>query len=491
MYKYLFKIGSMAVVAVAFMACSNNDIFDEQAVIDQKKATYAENFEKAYGKIDPNQTWDFSTMQQHYNVSAPTSVTSTTTRGMFADWLNAILGSIFYPNTNPSVPTTNTNPITNPNSDNYDKMIIEKDVIEWIGDNMKAGQNNEKKGTFFKMKTKGEPFSIVPMFQGTASYYWELWLEVEGYEDQLIWEKGKHLGYRMSKGGQLYQPGESNTGVDVNAYEVEAPVYTFDLPKGLTMAFYLKVFPNGKGNPNGAAVMSSASNHMIHVSTLPKPKNVPEGNDVTVIGCEDNPTAGADADYEDLVFMMYSKSLPNIERVDTVVVDQTKRYMIEDLGSESDDFDFNDIVVDVAQFVKKQLIYTYDDNYGLVLSDEVVLDTLPQAAIVRAAGGTLDFTLTIGNTTWTKSEHCTVGEMMNTGWNNTEIKPNAVIGAFEVDGWDPAANNISVVVNSPKYGNIKIEFPKKGEAPMIVAFDALPFQSWMHERVRMPQEWIK
>lgn len=485
MYKYLFKIGSMAVVAVAFMACSNNDVFDDQAVIDQKKSTYHDNFVKAYGEIDPNQSWDFSTMQEHYNVStAATSATSATTRGIFTDWLNAIFGGIFYPNSAPSIPQTT-------QTEDYKKIIIEQDVINWIGENMKAGVNNETKGSFFKMKTTGEKFSIVPIFQGIANYYWELWLEVEGYEDELIWQKGKNLGYRMSKDGSLIFPGESNTGVDINAYEVEAPVYTFDLPKDLTMAFYLKVYPNGKNNPNGAVDMSSASNHMIHVSTLPKPKNVPEGNDVTVIGCEDNPYSGADADYEDLVFMMYSKSLPNIVRVDTVVVDQTKRYMIEDLGSESDDFDFNDIVVDVAQFVKKQLIYTYDANYNLVLSDEVVLETLPQAAIVRAAGGTLDFTLKIGDTEWKKSEHCTVGEMMNTGWNKTEIKPNAVIDAFEVENWDPATNNISVVVYSPKYGDIKIEFPKNGEAPMIVAFDALPFQSWMKERVPMPKEWIK
>ena len=470
-------------MGIAFYSCSNNDdIYDNQAVIDQKKSTYAENFVKAYGEIDPNQSWDFSTMQPHYNVtSAAASYSGATTRGIWDDIINTLFGGWRYPNTAPNIP-----------QNTPEKMIIEKDVIEWIGLNMKAGVNNEKKGSFFKMKTTGMPFSIVPMFQGTASYYWELWLQVEGYEDQLIWEKGKDLGYRMNKDSQLIKPGTSNTGVDINAYEVEAPVYTFkDIPEGLNMSFYLKVYPNGKGNPNGANVMSSASNHMIHVSTLPKPKNVPEGNDVTVIGCEDNIAAGADADYEDLVFMMYGQPLPNIVRVDTVVVDKTKRYMIEDLGSESDDFDFNDIVVDVAQLVKKQLIYTYDANYNLVLSDEVVLETLPQHAVVRAAGGTLDFTLTVGNTTWTKSEHCNQSEMMNTGWNNTEIKPNAIIDAFEVEGWDPQANNISVVVKSPKYGDIKIEFPKTGEAPMMIAFDALPFESWMKERVRMPESWIK
>ena len=78
-----------------------------------------------------------------------------------------------------------------------------------------------------------------------------------------------------------------------------------------------------------------------------------------------------EGDYTDLVCMVN-----DIDPVKPI----EKRYLIEDLGSK-DDFDFNDIVVDVKQDIQGN-----------------------QKAIIRAMGGTLDFTLKIGNTEWTKSK---------------------------------------------------------------------------------------
>ena len=72
-------------------------------------------------------------------------------------------------------------------------------------------------------------------------------------------------------------------------------------------------------------------------------------------------------DYCDLIYVVSDNPAPI-----------AKRYLIEDLGAK-DDFDFNDIVVDVIQ-----------DDAG------------KQKAIIRAMGGTIDFTLKIGNTSWSK-----------------------------------------------------------------------------------------
>ena len=63
----LLLIGSMAVMGAAFMSCSKDVAFDSEGLANQAaaqlKAEYRANFEKKYGAIAPNQTWDFSTMK--------------------------------------------------------------------------------------------------------------------------------------------------------------------------------------------------------------------------------------------------------------------------------------------------------------------------------------------------------------------------------------------------------------------------------------------
>ena len=104
-------------------------------------------------------------------------------------------------------------------------------------------------------------------------------------------------------------------------------------------------------------------------------------------------------------------------------------------------------------------------------------------ATVRAMGGTLDFTLTIGNTSWTKSDKFNPKEMLNT----RNIDWNAELDKFEVDGWNYNSNNVSVtVVNDGKERTIK--FSKGGTAPMIIAVD--PTTEWMTERTSVPAEWF-
>ena len=74
--KKLLLMGSMAIMGMAFVACSSNeDLFDENAAIKQKEAAYTANFEKRYGKIDPNQTWDFSTDTPIYSMVSSGNIT--------------------------------------------------------------------------------------------------------------------------------------------------------------------------------------------------------------------------------------------------------------------------------------------------------------------------------------------------------------------------------------------------------------------------------
>ena len=98
----------------------------------------------------------------------------------------------------------------------------------------------------------------------------------------------------------------------------------------------------------------------------------------------------------------------------------------------------------------------------------------------------LDFTLKIGNTTWTKSaKFPNYQQMLNTG-RDGEINYDKELDSFEVKGWNPSKNNISVTVE----GNSNdITFPNTGEAPKVIAVD--PTTKWMNERTPAPESWFK
>ena len=189
--------------------------------------------------------------------------------------------------------------------------------------------------------------------------------------------------------------------------------------------------------------------------------------------------------------MVYGNPVPPTKRVEEEIISYTKRYMMEDLG-DTDDFDFNDVVVDVSN--RKKITYYYDSADATEWYDFKEED-LPQQAIVRAAGGTINFTLTIGSTTWTKNGPYAATSMLNTGWNGGTINKYGALATFEVSNWEPESNNVSVSV--PKKGEIGgesgavqvIRFPKKGKAPKMIAVD--PSVEWMSERSGIPDTWFE
>lgn len=454
----LFLIGSFAVLGVALTSCSKTDVFDSNAEIEKQKDDYASTFVKKYGEIDPNQSWDFCTMAPSYSLeSSSRALTRDGDANVNAD---AVEG----------------------------EMLVEKATIDWMSTNMKAGANNVAKGKPFYLQVPKNSFTIVPIFQGTASYYWQLWMHVDGIEqDKLIWSKG-NIQYITSQGSTDWKsPGTDNTGMN-NAYQIKAPTYTFEnLPEKANMYFYLKVwnsYSDFQKNTINPRKLTSLNQMMLALINCPRPTNVPEGNKVSIIGCEDN--VNGDFDYEDLVFMMYGNPAPPINHVDEVIKGTPKRYMMEDLGEEKPDFDFNDVVVDVISGrAKWKREYEILENGGWNLINETKIEDLPDIAVVRAAGGILDFTLTIGNSTWTKSKELpNYQAMFNTG-RDGEINYDKELSTIKVEGWNPTANNISVTVEGK---NNAISFPEAGKAPMIIAVD--PTTNWMFERTPAPKSWF-
>ena len=167
---------------------------------------------------------------------------------------------------------------------------------------------------------------------------------------------------------------------------------------------------------------------------------------------------GPNGSYSDLVCMVR-----DIDPVRPIA----KRYMIEDLGSKRD-FDFNDIVVDVYQAINGS-----------------------QRAVIRAMGGTIDFTLEIGKTKWQKSVDGVAAGYDTDTWYNTTPNPvwDDVLAEFPVEGWEPENNNITVTVGSVTNDGviIKIPFPRVGEVPMIIALDT--FVDWQKEKDTLPKDW--
>ena len=465
-------MGCMAIAGLAFTSCSNDTLYDSNAASKKVEAEYTANFIKKYGAINPNQTWDFATTMTP-TISLPSSGASArVTRGDNTTFDDPTVGN----------------------------MSIEKEVIQYLWDNLPKGTNNTPKGRAFTMKTTGNPFTIVPLFQGCASYYWELWMWVDGLGHKKIWSKGDDFKFRQVGTTNWSEPGIGMDGMRRGSgpYEVDAPSYTYDIAtKDLDMYFYLKVwtdhdhFTNYMNGSNESAdqpsYSTSLNNWMIDLQNATKPKNLPEGNEVTIIGCEDKTVSGSDRDFEDLVFMVYGKPVPPTKRVEEVIEETGKRYMMEDLG-DTDDFDFNDIVVDVVN--RKKITYIYPSLEATEWTSKTE-ETLPQNAIVRAAGGTIDFTLTIGDTQWNKKQHFTPTLMLNTGWNGGTIDLDAELDRFEVTGWIPADNNVSVVVENRGSNTEPVQtitFPKKGEAPKIIAVETSV--SWMPERDEVPNTWF-
>ena len=147
--------------------------------------------------------------------------------------------------------------------------------------------------------------------------------------------------------------------------------------------------------------------------------------------------------------------------------------MIEDLGLK-DATDFNDIVVDIVSTYTYKM--TTSDSGITTFSDEKLKS---RKAEIMALGGTLNFELNIGGTTWKKSDNFNPGDMINTEAPDY----NKVLHTITLPlSFDPATNNISVTVyqeDSDKVSNV-VNFPADGAVPMIFAID--PFANWATER---------
>lgn len=466
--KIKFMTLAMSVAMLGITSCSKTDVYDEkqqeankaaEEQVKQEKVVdeYEKNFIDTYGEIDPNQSWDFSTGDEYFSLPSGTRAA-----------------------------TRDAATYTMTKSQSYYE--IESATLSKMNEVFKESRNNYNTGKKFAMTVPENDFTIMPIFMGESGGNFKLCMHVDGVGEIEVWSKweGIQVKGKNSKGEDV-TTWTDLTSFDskkncLNATAIQSKYITFHgLPAGATMYFYLKITSAASGYNTAGMSLGSINDYMreyqfgandVTPSKLPDVQN-PE---IKIIGCEDAVT-NSDKDYNDVVFMLYGEPyVPESFEVEDLEKTVKKRYFIEDLGA-SDDTDFNDIVVDVVS------TYTYKkttSETGIVtFSDETIKS---RKAEIRALGGTLDFELNIGGTTWKKSDGGKFDPSVM--YNTQEPDYTAVLHSIDLPNeYDPASNNISVTVyqKDSNMPSATVNFPADGTIPMIIAANA--YEEWSVERV--------
>lgn len=459
-------VGLGAVVTLG--SCTKDkDLFHSYEEVQKQK--YATNFVAKYGAISPNQSWDFSTNESRLATRGYTAInTEIMENGInFGDLSNLQTKDVIFPSNHA-----------------WDYIVIEGGV-EKNSDllNAIATELPEKKvwhGQPAILVAPSSSFYIYPLFSG-GNIRFNLKVKVGNNDPVTVFEKDYKNFQTIN--GMTKANGEI---VNMKGIKIEAPV-------GTPVEVYLDNLMSINDTPINGTV-GTTNGKAVYVE-IPE-GIVPELDDVNLdpnavvkyIGIEDDVSSGSDNDYNDVVLVVVGNPDIPQEKIITnnryeVKTTFAKRYMIEDLGT-IDDFDFNDVVVDV----ENNTVITHEVTYenGILKTDNIISETTePTKALIRAMGGTKMFELTIGATTWSKSG---AGFDYKTMYNTQSPDFNAVLAEFEVEGWNPDANNIFIKVDGQDGEVYTISFPEEGTAPMIIAVD--PTEKWMNERKSFPTDWF-
>lgn len=231
--------------------------------------------------------------------------------------------------------------------------------------------------------------------------------------------------------------------------------------------------------------------------------------EMIVVGCEDANLSSTDHDINDIVFLIVG--FPDVPDIVPTTEYVKKRYMCEDLGG-SEDFDFNDIVVDVTQKTKYDVVcepsmnsdgwdkfFNTKKNPSTTPSVEIsglstTSFTRTQTAKISHVCGTLPIQAQVGNYLFpwitdptnlkkTRTELCAKGWVFNgTSWveepKESNQKPTTRAAEYPVldngwnpneekvvTGWNPTVNNIKIYVQWPNDWKVK---PANGTIPVEV-----------------------
>ena len=481
--KTKFMTFAMMMAMLGITSCSKTDLYDEgkiaemeaaEAAAAQQKliAEYEANFIKTFGEVSPTQSWDFRTASATFTCNGFSGALTRATESTPAEAITYTMAT-----------STEYYPLQQKTAATLKRVFTE-------------GNNHQNEGTFFYMKAPGNDFTIQPIYMGQSGGNFSLYLHVDGLEDDIcVWNKWEGIQYKNNGDEDWKTLTENHNGIRnlLDAVAIQSKTITISgIPENTSIYFYLKITDAAVGYNQTGQCLTSLDGYLreymcganeVDLSLLPG-INLDTQVQCKMIGCEDASTGQSDRDHNDLVFLLYGQpDVPQSFDPKDLFKYETKRYMIEDLG-ETDDFDFNDIVVDVTQEFKAHIKV---DGQGNPLpgyeNPEYKINRC--YAQIKAMGGTLDFELNIDGTKWTKSGKFDPAEMINT--SSPDYKK--VYDTIDLPlTWDPTANKISVKVFK-KDGfteGAKVNFPQKGAIPMIIATDA--DVKWATERARFKFE---
>ena len=395
MKNYLLPVALAFGTVLNFMSCSK-----EMTTItyeDVQKQTYAANFVAKYGEIKSDQSWDFSTGDRMLATRGFTAIkTQVLDQGIdFGDVSNiqSVVKDSRWHHTEIQIPGN-----------------VEKNA-QLLNAMVKAlPEAKAKTGKPAVLVAPSNGFYIFPFFSGGCLTY-DLMVKVGDEEPVKVFSKD-WINFQTINGmpkDNVYADGGT---VNMKGVYIEAPVGTrvevyIDNIFCHTSAAgnaYEKPFPSPAGTTNGRAIYVE-----LDEDVMPELDGIElkENAVVKYIGIEDiaegRPNGmNSDSDFNDVVLAVVGN--PDVPQEKVITKDRyevktckTKRYMIEDLGA-TDDFDFNDVVVDVEDYTVE--IHQVTRENGVIKTDEVIETTsAPSQAIIRAMGGTIDFELTIGGCT--------------------------------------------------------------------------------------------
>ena len=452
--KKLLVIGT---AVLSLVACTKEtNLYDPAAIESNQKAQYAQQFVEKYGAINPAKSWDL------------TDFSASLTRGTAAIETKLVKGLEFgldydveyswgkYKLTNRTIKKNK------PLFDAIQKVLPDGTKHEGVPVVLTAPSNSF---TIYPVSVQGmwtHDLHVKVGNEEPVKLYEKRWTDFSRAYVNGEWLKGQVSGFPFFYTFNVTQKAA------LNGLYVEAPV-------GTPIEIYIANVKEGKTEMPSVGTFNGQA---IYVDTDAKPEGIEMHKDAIVkyVGIEDNNGTNSDGDFNDVVLAIVGNpSVPEEIKVTdeeyTVESSTTKRYMVEDLGSIGD-FDFNDVVIDVTENVKDTYKRTLTN--GEVTANDLVKTEKTQSAVLRHLGGLLPFQLTIGNTV--------LPEMQGVLGKDLEEK-------FDIEGWNPLTNNISVKVRNKDNGAVfNIPFPKAGEAPMIIA---TPVDwEWMKENVSVPGSWF-
>ena len=360
-------VGALAVLSLA--SCSKNDVFDAQQAaaneIAQKKTTFENNFVAKYGQVAPTQSWDFSTNQQRLGTRAgETAIVTKTVEGLNFDVKYKVVRKIIH-----GFPI-------NYFEDYLDNRSINKnqDLLNNVSNTLKDGDHHTDVQKAV-LVAPSNSFTIYPIsVQGMWTH--DLYVKVGNNDPVKVYSKTwTDYSHPYVNGDPLTY---SNANYNNQTYKVETsasmPGLYVEAPIGTPIEIYLANVKEGKTEQ---PTVGTSTGHAIYVDgNGAVPDGIEVRNDAVIkyVGIEDNTTETTDLDYNDVVLAIVGN--PNVPK--EIIIENnkydvttslTKRYMMEDLG-DGDDFDFNDVVVDVTETTVAH--HTVEIVNGVKTSDNVV-----------------------------------------------------------------------------------------------------------------------